>query len=387
MRRSTSPRLFIGISICCSLLSATAQAQVVVRMETNMGNIDVELYDQAAPVTVNNFLKYVNSGRYNGTFIHRSEPGFVLQGGSYYTTSSSIGLVPTYAPIVNEYDPSRSNVRGTIAMAKQPDDPNSATSGWFFNLADNNYSFRGNTVQNLDAQNDGFTVFGQVIGNGMDVVDAITSLNIVTCSSAFNLIPVIDLSSCPDPSQFSHLVKVNRVRALVGLTPLAPATVSNIAISDNPSPSDAPGEVTFDQGFFSFQVNNLTPGGSTMVAMQFPVGYTPNTYYMYGPTPDNPSPHWYEFKFDGRTGAEFFNNNFVVLNFVDGERGDSDLTANGQISDPGAPGISATTTPISSGSGGGCTLATAPSHRPIPVEFWFFALAFAARLTRYVRLK
>lgn len=381
----------MGILGCCGLLSVSAYAQVVVRMETNLGNIDVELYDEAAPITVDNFLNYVDSGRYNGTFIHRSEPGFIIQGGGYSATSISIEAVTTDPPIVNEYDPSRSNLRGTITMAKVGGDPNSATSEWFFNLADNS--------ANLDFQNGGFTVFGRVLRNGMDVVDAIANLGIVNCGAPFDEWPLINLATCPNAIPIDHLVTISRIWKtpdvqgnqaimvdnagnVVSLTAVAPATLSNVAVSDNPSPTNVPDDVTFQEGFFSFQVDGLTPGGSTMIAMRLPAGYVPNTYYMYGPTSDNHNPHWYEFEFDGQTGAEFFGNNFVVLNFVDGERGDADLIANGQISDPGAPGISTATTPApsSSGGGGGCTLSTQTSSSSWRGDLWLIALGLMAYL-------
>lgn len=393
MRRFNLTHLSMGALICCGLLSGGAYGQVVVRMETNLGNLDIELYDEAAPITVENFLNYVNSGRYNGTFIHRSVPGFIIQGGGYFPTSTAIEAVTADPAIANEFDASRSNIRGTIAMAKLPGNPNSATSEWFFNLADNS--------ANLDAQNGGFTVFGQVLDDGMDVVDAIAALTIVNCGGNFTTLPLIDLVTCPNVDQFDQLVTISSVREilavldnqavvedqtgnLVALTAVAPATFSNVSVSDNPSPANAPDDVTFREGFFSFQVDGLTPGGSTMVAMELPAGYLPDTYYMYGPTPDNHNPHWYEFTFDGETGAEFFGNNYVVLNFVDGERGDADLTANGQISDPGAPGISTATTPVPSG--GGCTLSTIPARASIPVDYWLIVLALAARQWHRTRM-
>jgi peptidyl-prolyl cis-trans isomerase A (cyclophilin A) len=94
-----------------------------------------------------------------------------------------VSAIAQNPPVVNEFDSSRSNVRGTIAMAKLGGDPNSATSGWFFNLADNS--------TNLDFQNGGFTVFGKVIGNGMDVVDAIAALPVYNAGGAFTDLPLI----------------------------------------------------------------------------------------------------------------------------------------------------------------------------------------------------
>lgn len=161
-----------------------------VRMQTSLGDIDIQLMDTTAPATVENFLNYVTSGAYAKSFIHRSVPGFVIQGGGYRWNSVSNGVdnIPANGPVVNEFSSSRSNLRGTIAMAKLGNDPNSAASQWFFNLADNS--------ANLDNQNGGFTVFGQVIGTGMQVVDAIAGLPIrnangTNASGPFDSLPLI----------------------------------------------------------------------------------------------------------------------------------------------------------------------------------------------------
>ena len=163
-------RVFLSLKLVAILFAisvSSVQAQTTVRVSTALGNFDIELFDSTAPVTVANFLSYVNSGRFNGTFIHRSEPGFVIQGGwlSYNQTSNSLNEIQVDAPIVNEFN--ISNTRGTVAMAKLGGNPNSATSQWFVNLADN---------PGLDSNNGGFTVFGTVIGDGMDTVDAIARL-------------------------------------------------------------------------------------------------------------------------------------------------------------------------------------------------------------------
>lgn len=157
-------------AICVLWLAVTGQAlaQTIVRVDTSIGSFSLQLYDDVAPVTVRNFVNYVITGRYDGTFIHRTEPGFVIQGG--WLTPGAEEVIP-FQPIalgptiINEF--SRANTRGTIAMAKSDGDPNSATSQWFINLDENT---------NLDSSNGGFTVFGEVMGDGMEIVDAIAGL-------------------------------------------------------------------------------------------------------------------------------------------------------------------------------------------------------------------
>jgi len=143
---------------------SSGTAGTLTRFGTPFGDIAVELYDQDKPATVQNFLRYIQSGRYANEFSHRLIPGFVLQAGGFVVanrgaTNWSTPAVATYAPVTNEFKTGKfySNVFGTIAMAKTSD-PNSATSQFFFNLADNSAS--------LDSTNNsgGFTVFGRVIG-------------------------------------------------------------------------------------------------------------------------------------------------------------------------------------------------------------------------------
>jgi cyclophilin family peptidyl-prolyl cis-trans isomerase len=183
-----------------------------VRMHTSLGNIDVQLLDNGAPATVANFLNYVTSGAYANVFIHRSVPGFIVQGGGYRwnSTTNAASLVPANAPVVNEFSSSRSNLRGTIAMAKLGGNPNSATNQWFFNLANN--------AANLDNQNGGFTVFGRVVGNGMQVVDAIAALQVVNASSPFDNLPLISVPVSPDPITAQNLVIINAITVLPALT-------------------------------------------------------------------------------------------------------------------------------------------------------------------------
>jgi cyclophilin family peptidyl-prolyl cis-trans isomerase len=156
------------------------------------GEINVVLFDQGgqgAPITVDNFLKYSNDGDYINTIIHRSivtpQP-FIIQGGGFTVNNLTVDNVPADAPIVNEFSPNRSNTRGTLAMAKLGNNPNSATNQWFFNLRNNS--------ANLDNQNGGFTVFGEVLpGNDLTTMDAIASLTVVNgrnINSAFTDLPV-----------------------------------------------------------------------------------------------------------------------------------------------------------------------------------------------------
>ncbi len=144
--------------------AAQAAKNPIVIIETTMGDITVELFKDKAPKTVDNFLAYVNSGFYNGTIFHRVIKGFMIQGGGY---SFDLKPKPTLPAIPNESKNGLSNVRGTLAMARQ-NDPNSATSQFFINTVDN---------KRLDypAYNGGYAVFGKVIA-GMDVVDKIESL-------------------------------------------------------------------------------------------------------------------------------------------------------------------------------------------------------------------
>jgi len=109
---------------------------------------------------------------------------------------------------------------------------------------------------------------------------------------------------------------------------------------ENPSPTDTPADVDFQYDFLSFIINGVAVGGTTTVILYLPDGAEPYTYYKYGKTPDNPTPHWYEFLYDGETGAEI-NGDVITLYFVDGKRGDDDLAINGIISDIGGPGFTA----------------------------------------------
>lgn len=165
------------------VVSGTALAQQVgttVRVATDKGPIDLQLYDQAAPVTVANFLNYVRRGAFDGTFFHRLATGFVLQGGGYVFNDNAaprVSHIATDSPIVLEASTSRSNLRGTVAMARS-NAANSATSEWYINLVDNKF---------LDPSSPGtgYAVFGRVSAPSMGVVNAIEALNWVNASGCF----------------------------------------------------------------------------------------------------------------------------------------------------------------------------------------------------------
>ncbi len=171
------------LGLSAVFLAAPSAMATIVQFQTVMGDFQVNLYDKATPKTVENFLAYVKAGAYNNSIIHRSVPGFIVQGGGYkYDNKFPLVEIAQNAAVVNE--PVYANKRGTIAMAKLSSGPSTATNQWFFNLADNS--------SNLDAQNGGFTVFGEVMGNGMAIVDAMAALNIFNmgANTAFTETPL-----------------------------------------------------------------------------------------------------------------------------------------------------------------------------------------------------
>ena len=136
----------------------------VVELDTSMGAIVIELNEEKAPKTVENFLNYVKSGQYEGTIFHRIIDGFMIQGGGM---DEQMNEKPTKRPVENEADNGLKNDKGTIAMARTQD-PHSATSQFFVNVKDND--FLNHTGKN--AQGWGYAVFGKVT-EGLDVVNEI----------------------------------------------------------------------------------------------------------------------------------------------------------------------------------------------------------------------
>jgi len=154
-----------------SLADMESPDNPVVLLDTSEGDVFIELFPLDAPGTVDNFLEHVNRGLFGESFFHRLAPGFVLQGGGFrFSDAEGFDAVfdPDLGPITNEFG--RPNLERTIAMAKLGGNPDSATSQFFFNLADNS--------ANLDNQNGGFTVFGRVLDDASwSVVQSIAGLN------------------------------------------------------------------------------------------------------------------------------------------------------------------------------------------------------------------
>lgn len=139
----------------------------MIRLHTNKGIIDIELNKEKAPITAENFERYVREGFYDGVIFHRVIPNFMIQGGGMKP-----GMVEkeTHAPIQNEADNGLPNKRGSIAMARTSD-PHSASAQFFINLVDNDFlNHKGKNVQGW-----GYAVFGEVV-SGMDVVDSIATI-------------------------------------------------------------------------------------------------------------------------------------------------------------------------------------------------------------------
>ena len=166
-----------GMLLLCSLMSITTlcfanedetmntpQTNPTVLFKTTAGDIKVELYPEKAPITVKNFLQYVEDGHYNHTIFHRVIPGFMIQGGGF---STEMKEKSGRAPIKNEADNGLGNERGTLAMARTSV-VDSASAQFFINVANNGFlNFRDKTPSGY-----GYAVFGKVI-EGLDIVDKI----------------------------------------------------------------------------------------------------------------------------------------------------------------------------------------------------------------------
>jgi peptidyl-prolyl cis-trans isomerase A (cyclophilin A) len=198
------------------------------------GIINVLLFDQAqtgAPLTVQNFINYANGGDYTNSIIHRSVKDFIIQGGGFTINNLTVGNVPADPPVNNEFSVDRSNLRGTIAMAKLGGNPNSATNQWFFNL--------NNNAANLDNQNGGFTVFGQVLSQtDLNVIDAIAALPIANLSGvnpAFETFPVIStpIDNDDDLVRFKSITVGNTNELTFSIVSNSNPNLVNVTINNN----------------------------------------------------------------------------------------------------------------------------------------------------------
>jgi cyclophilin family peptidyl-prolyl cis-trans isomerase len=163
--------LFAALSFCTLFAVApqggNAAEQPRVRLQTNMGVIVLELNHDKAPKTVDNFLRYVREGHYDGTLFHRVIPNFMIQGGGF---TADYKQKATHEPIGNEANNGLLNNRGTIAMARTSD-PQSATAQFFINVADNDFL----NYSSPTSQGWGYAVFGKIV-EGMDVADKIVKI-------------------------------------------------------------------------------------------------------------------------------------------------------------------------------------------------------------------
>ncbi|WP_219908555.1 peptidylprolyl isomerase [Nitrosomonas aestuarii] len=195
--------------VTASLIFAPSmtQANPVACFNTNLGNFCMELLERQAPKTVANFVNYIDSGAYLQSIFHRSMPGFVIQGGGFKVikgdNGATVTAVNTFDPVENEFG--ISNTRGTVAMAKLPEKPDSATNQWFVNLSDNSGS-----PAFLDTQNGGFTVFGRILYDGMAVFSAIEDLPRTNFGEPLSSTPTVNLD-VTKPAMIENFVRVSNV--------------------------------------------------------------------------------------------------------------------------------------------------------------------------------
>ncbi|HTZ21503.1 MAG TPA: peptidylprolyl isomerase, partial [Opitutaceae bacterium] len=233
----------------------------VAQFDTVSGKINVELFSGDAPLTVTNFLNYVNRGAYTNTFIHRSVPGFVIQGGGFVLQGNSISAIAADAPVRNEFK--LSNTRGTMAMAKTATGPDTATNQWFFNLGDNRHNIDPTTGQDigLDVQNGGFTVFARVLGTGMTVIDTIAAVpayDVRTSLGAdFGQLPLLTGNLTA-----ADLILIRNITTVpVYPTSGASASVLTFTVQDS---NAAVTTATLDQSNLVIAPSNTTTGTSTI---------------------------------------------------------------------------------------------------------------------------
>ncbi len=234
LKRPGNLWLLSAISLLACAVNSEVTAGIVVRFNTVLGSFDVQLFDTEMPNTVQNFLSYVNTDRYDGTVIHRNSDtfdpdlgafrDFVIQGGGFTfqdpnppDPNDTISIFSVFLDAAIDDEPGGgvagpSNIRGTIAMAKSG--PNTVTSQFFFNQGDNSF------LDDPGRPDGGFSAFGMVLGDGMVVVDAIGDLPLPTdfgfsIASPFNDLPLRNFSgSAINDIRVEHTVTVNSVSQL-----------------------------------------------------------------------------------------------------------------------------------------------------------------------------
>lgn len=270
----------------------------------NGATINVVLYDESAPVTVANFLSYVDNDSYTDTFIHRSVDNadgtpFIIQGGSFTVTPRAVNPfvnildVIAQAPVANEFSPDRSSILGTIAMAKSPGNPNSATSGWFFNMTDNS--------SNLDNQNGGFSVFGQIQSNAdLDIINDIEVVPTLNAGGSFTDLPLLtntlDGVTVNDFIRFENFSTFTQRELSFEIISNSNPNLANITLNNNGSlsidgnNSTGATEVTvratnlFGQSVEDSLIINLVASEKTTPFYRFQNSTQPGTYLFAGAT-------------------------------------------------------------------------------------------------------
>lgn len=248
----------------------------IATFRTIAGNINVRFFSDVAPKTVENFLYYANHGLWDNTFTHRSIAGFIVQGGAYTiaadgstpaVSENPSGLPSGLRPLPNETG--LSNVRGTMAMAKLNDDPDSATCQWFFNLADNS--------TNLDAQNGGFAVFAAVT----DAASLTTLDALAKYPTDSNNVPYSSSAALTTGHKFvakNDLVLFSRVSLRMNVVGVPTITTT----TSSPSYKEASAPVVLDSGITVRDAGNQITGAviqitSGTVAAEDMLGITPQS--------------------------------------------------------------------------------------------------------------
>jgi len=222
----------LAAGLLWSCMAAAQQVGTTVRVTTDFGPLDFHLYDEATPITVANFLKYVRNGGYDGVLFHRiAKAPAVIQGGAFKYVQSNTprgSVTPTEPAISNEFSATRPNARGTIAMAKG-NGPNTATNQWYINLEDN-------PALDRTDNNGGYTVFGRLSvpsRNLLSVFSAMTSVDARNCTttllpgSAAGSLGELPLRKALTPVTCANIKEENVVLMRSAKVLPAPATLSD----------------------------------------------------------------------------------------------------------------------------------------------------------------